>query len=95
VPEADYSTVGHPLIQGLIVFVAAVIQDIFWAKYTVNAARHNAFMAATWGGLIPIAGAIAVIAYVQSGWYLIPYVLGSWVGTYYAVDHEHGKVTDR
>lgn len=81
----------NPLLLTPIVFVVAVIQDILWAKYTICAARHEAFKAATWAGLIPVAGAIAVLAYVDDRRMLAPYAMGSWVGTFFAVGHEKGK----
>lgn len=81
----------NPVFLTLIVFVVAVVQDILWAKYTIWAAKSEPLQAATWAALIPVAGAIAVLAYVEDKWMLAPYALGSWVGTYYAVAHEKGK----
>lgn len=81
----------NPIFQGLIVYVAALVADVLWAKYTVNAAKKKALLAAAWGALIPVAGAVSVISYVESGWFLIPYVAGCFTGTYYAVDHEKRK----
>ena len=69
----------------LAVFITAALADVAWASWTMHAGERRAAAAATWGVGIVLLGSVAVRAYVDSAWYLIPTCAGAWVGTYVTV----------
>ena len=75
----------------LLVFVAYVVIDMLYAKYTLSVAELHPSRAATNGALMYFLLAIGVLNYSHNPLYLVPLVLGSWIGTYVAVEIERRK----
>ena len=67
------------------VFLAMMITDIMWAKYTLAVAFLNPFLAGIYSAVIILMGAVTVVAYVEDRYMLIPAMLGAFVGTYYTI----------
>jgi hypothetical protein len=65
------------------VFVATMCIDALYALYTIRLVEKKALQAATFGSLIHILTAFTVISYTQNYWYLVPLVIGSFLGTYF------------
>lgn len=68
-----------------IVFVAYLLVDAMFAYYTLAVTKNRPVAAANVGSMMYFFIAIGVLNYVQNYLYLIPLVLGSWVGTYVIV----------
>lgn len=79
--------------QAIAVFLAYVVLDVIWAKYTIALAARDKLWAPIWSMLIPALAGYATIQFVEEPWLLIPVALGSFVGTRLAL--EDGKLPDR
>lgn len=65
----------------LLVFGAMFVTDVVWAKYTQAVAKRQPVRAGFWSVGIILAGAYVTMSYVEDAWYLIPAVLGAFLGT--------------
>lgn len=73
------------MITALGVFLAVLVADWLWARYTIAAAARLQVPAAGFSALIVLAGGVTTVALTHSAWYLIPAALGAFVGTWLAV----------
>ena len=73
------------LLKGLLVFLGAGLADVVWALYIRRAGEGKAASAGFLAALIILFGAYITIEYVENHWYLIPAVVGAFVGTYITV----------
>jgi hypothetical protein len=73
------------------VFIAYFVVDALYAYYTLSVTRHQAGRAATAGSAMYFLMAFGVINYTQNYLYVVPLVLGSWLGTYVIVKYEKEK----
>jgi hypothetical protein len=69
----------------LFVFLATLVTDALWALYMIKVTEKNPLLAASYGSLIHILSAFTVISYTKNYLYLIPLVIGSFIGTYLIV----------
>lgn len=69
----------------VLVFVAYILIDGMYAYYTIMVTRKRPVVSATTGALMHFLIAFGVLSYVDNYLYLIPLVLGSWIGTYLVV----------
>ena len=67
------------------VFFATLVTDALWALYMIKVTAKAPFLAASYGSLIHILTAFTVISYTKNYLYLIPLVIGSFIGTYLTV----------
>jgi len=67
------------------VFLAMVFVDIVWVFYIRKTTQGKAVQAASLSTLIVLLGAFVIINYVENLWYIVPTILGAFVGTYVAV----------
>jgi hypothetical protein len=74
-----------------LVFVAYIIMDGLYAKYTLDVANYNAVKAANTGTIIHFLLAFGVISYTQNMLYIFPLAVGSWIGTFYMIKKEGRK----
>ncbi len=74
-----------------LIFIAYLVTDALYAKYTLDVANYNPFKAATTGSIIHFLLAFGVINYTQNWLYIFPLALGSWIGTFYLVKSEKLK----
>lgn len=79
------------VLTAFFVFAAYVVVDMLYAKYTYAVAQLQSARAATTGSLMYFLLAIGVLNYTQNALYLIPLTLGSWIGTYIAVEYERRR----
>ena len=75
----------------LSVFLAYVIVDMLYAKYTLLVNQLRPAVAATAGALMYFLLAVGVLNYANNALYLVPLAIGSWVGTYFTVERERKK----
>ncbi len=73
------------MIDWLSVFAATVLVDVAYVYYTRRTAQGRALPAALAAGVIFLAAAYVVRAYVGDGWLVLAAGAGSVVGTYGAV----------
>ena len=82
-------------IMFIAVFLAMMITDIMWAKYTLAVAFLKPVLSGIYSAVIILMGAVTVVAYVEDRSMLIPAMLGAFVGTYYTIkrarDYEEEK----
>lgn len=71
----------NPLI-ALAVFIAYVVVDGLYAWYTIAVVERKALSTATIGAGMHILLAVGVLSYTENWRYLVPMVIGSWIGTY-------------
>lgn len=76
----------------LLVFVAYVVADMLYARYTIAITKLHAARAATTGAVMYFLLAVGILSYTDNPLYLFPLVLGSWVGTYVTVEIERKKM---
>ncbi len=69
----------------LAVLFATLVTDALWALYMIKVTTKAPFLAASYGSLIHILTAFTVISYTKNYLYLIPLVVGSFIGTYFTV----------
>ena len=71
--------------KALLVFVAYVILDYLYAKYTIYIQNRQAFRAGLSGAMMYSLMAWGIIIYTNHPIYIIFVALGSFCGTYFAV----------
>ena len=71
----------------LLVLIATGVTDALWALYMIYVTKKSAFLAASYGSFIHILSAFTVISYTKNYYYLIPLVIGSFIGTYTVVKY--------
>lgn len=69
-------------MEALAIFLLMVALDFVWARYTMALHRQAHGRASLYAGGIFLLNGLVTMAYVQSGWLLIPAVLGAVAGTY-------------
>ncbi len=79
-----------PLV-ALGVFLATACIDAMYALYTLRVVEKKALQASLFGSGIHILTAFTVISYTQEYRYLIPLVIGSFVGTYGVTRYSVGE----
>lgn len=67
--------------EGLVVFFAVAGADVCWSKYTMSMVAGKKLPAALWSAAIVGLGSLSVLAYVASPAFVIPAMLGAFVGT--------------
>lgn len=78
-------------LQAVGVFFAAVIGDILWTAYITRSADRKKHAAAFYSSILWVSGAAVVLSYNQNIWYIIPGVVGSYVGTYLLLTYDERK----
>jgi uncharacterized membrane protein YfcA len=69
----------------VVVFLVYVVIDVLYCAYVVEVSRANAMRAATISSILYALLSYGVIQYSHNIWYLVPLVLGAWIGTYLTV----------
>lgn len=75
----------------LLVFVLTGLSDFCWTKYIEFVGKKSALLAAAWSAGIILCGVISVISYMENHWLIIAVLMGSFAGTYIAVDRTKRK----
>ncbi|MCK4635961.1 MAG: hypothetical protein KAT32_03785 [Candidatus Moranbacteria bacterium] len=68
-----------------LIFLAYILIDGLYAKYTLYVTEKSEFKAATSGMIIHFLLAFGVINYTQNWLYIFPLALGSWIGTFIVI----------
>lgn len=75
----------------LLIFLAYLVVDGLYAKYTLHVTQYKPYSSATIGALMHFIMAFGVLNYVNNYLYVIPLALGSWLGTFMVVNYERKK----
>ena len=75
----------------LLIFFSYIVLDILYARYTLAVNRLQPLRAATTGSIMYFLLAVGVFNYAKNPLYIPMLFLGSWIGTYVAVEHERRK----
>ena len=78
-------------ITAIVIFFVYIAIDICYAYYTITVIERKPMQAAFISAIIVVLAAFSIIKYVQTPWYIIPAVLGSWIGTYAVVKYIPSK----
>ena len=78
-------------IVAALVFAAYIVLDVLYAHYTIAVSGLNPSRAATTGSVMYFLLAVGVFNYSHNPLYLLSVALGSWIGTYGAVEYERRK----
>jgi len=73
------------LATALLILVGYIVVDAMYAYYTLAIQELRPIRAANVGSLMHIILAFGVLSYVGNVLYVIPIVVGSWIGTYLVV----------
>jgi uncharacterized membrane protein YfcA len=79
------------LVTALYIFLAYGSIDWLMTLYTLGVVSGKRLRSANAGTLIYALTSFGVITYVQDYRYIIPMLLGGWLGTYLSVWYEHRK----
>lgn len=69
------------------VLFATAVTDSLWALYMIHVTGKAPFRSALYGTFIHVLTAFTVISYTDNYFYLIPLVIGSFIGTYLTVQY--------
>jgi len=72
-------------VTAFLIFIAYFFADALYAYYTLSVLSLKPYTSATVGALMYFLLAFGIINYVNNYLYLIPLVLGSWLGTFIVV----------
>lgn len=72
------------MINAFLVLISAFVVNIFWAFYIKYTADNKMVLAAVFGEMILICGAVLTYNYVSNLWMLIPAVTGGFFGTLFS-----------
>ena len=75
----------------LSVMVAMILADICWTYYFIKVDERKSVLARMWASLIIVFGMISVINYVEDRTLTIAAIIGSFIGTYIAVETKKRK----
>ena len=68
-----------------VVFWTYVVIDVLYALYVIHVGKRNAFLSASLTAAMYGLLAFGVLSYSKNVAYLVPLVLGAFVGTYFTV----------
>ncbi len=72
----------------LVVFFAYLLIDAMYAYYTLAVTKKKPVTSASIGALMHFLIAFGILNYIQNYLYVVPLVLGSWLGTYLVVKYD-------
>lgn len=72
-------------MKAVLVFLAMLLTDYLYAKWTVSVATQHAAGAFWYGALIIACSALTIVEYTKNPWLVIPAALGAGVGGWIAV----------
>lgn len=81
----QYSFADFDYLIALLIFISYIVVDALYAHYTIKVSERQPVSSATTGSIIHVLIAFGVLNYVNNLVYLIPIVIGSWIGTYWGV----------
>ena len=67
------------------VLVSTILSDIVWAYYFIKVAQKRPHQASMFAILIALNSSFITISYIGNLYFLIPVIVGSYIGTYIAV----------
>lgn len=67
---------------GIGIFVLYATIDSIFALHTLSVVEGRKLYAANTGSFLYLLVAIGTISYTDNPWFIVPMVLGSWVGNY-------------
>lgn len=84
---------NHPYWMMIVSFILAVFTDIIWTRWSHAIKSNRALAAANWSVLMYVFGIVYTLVVMEKAiLQIVAYVVGAWVGTYFAVWHiKHGE----
>jgi len=74
-------------VKALAVFLAVALSDALWSAWITAVGRHQPALAGIASAGLVLCGAFVTMAYIGDRRYLLPAVMGAFVGTYLSVAH--------
>ena len=78
-------------IKFILVMISMILADIAWTYYFIKVEERKSISAGVWASLILCFGAFTTINYVHDTRLFFAAVLGSFIGTYAAVEYKKRK----
>ncbi len=78
----------NSILYGLIIFVNAIIGDLFWAHYILNITNKKKLPASCYATALGVCFLINLKIIIGNWWVSFVYLSGLFVGTYYHVEIE-------
>jgi hypothetical protein len=78
-------------VKFILVMISMILADIAWTYYFIKVEERKSIGAGIWGSLILCFGAFTTINYIHDTRLFIAAVLGSFLGTYGAVEFKKRK----
>lgn len=75
----------------ILVMISMILADIAWTYYFIKVEERKSIGAGIWGSLILCFGAFTTVNYIHDGRLFIAALLGSFLGTYGAVEFKKRK----
>lgn len=72
-------------LTAFIIFITYVIIDILYALYVIYVGKKNALISASISAVMYTFIAYGVVNYSKNPYYIIPLIIGAWLGTYIVV----------
>lgn len=72
----------------VFVFLASLISNVLWAFYIRRTSQGHAFWSSTVGAAITLVGAYIILSYVDNKLYLIPTIIGGFIGQYFTMKYD-------
>lgn len=79
------------LLQFFLVFLAMAIADVCWTFYFIKIEERKSVAASLWGSAIYVCGVFGVLSYTEDKTFIVPAVLGAFVGTYFTIEYKKRK----
>ena len=68
-----------------LILLFYILIDVLYVVYTLTVVKNKALASATCAGVMALIVSIGVVSYTHHNAYIVPVVLGSFIGTYLAV----------
>jgi hypothetical protein len=75
----------------ITVFFAMFLADICWALYFIKVSERKSIAASIWAVGIYLCGAFTITSYIENKSFIIPAILGSFLGTYVTIEYKKKK----
>lgn len=69
------------IVTAIIVAISTFVLGVLYSVYIKALSENKMLRAALFGELVVLCGAVTTVNYVENHWYLIPAIIGGFLGT--------------
>ncbi len=74
------------LFKMLLILLAMIVVDIVWTIYISSVALKKPMLAGIASSVSLVINSFVVVSFVNNYWYIVPACIGTFIGTYVAVN---------